>query len=648
MQDNNPKKKRRGGGVWFYIILIAIIIIVSMALGSGASGADLSYSEVLEQIQSGNVSKALISGNTLEVEFKNKVDDSSGARKEISPYWMNDLLNELKTAEQSTDLEFDYDEPANIASWLNLILLVLMFGAMIFFVWTIFSRTSGQSRGIRNFAKSQAQLTDPDKNLVTFDDVAGSKEEKAELEEVVDFLKDPDKYQRLGAQIPKGVLLIGPPGTGKTLLARAVAGEADVPFYSISGSDFVEMYVGVGASRVRDLFDEAKKNSPAIIFIDEIDAVGRRRGSGLGGSHDEREQTLNQLLVEMDGFAPNENVIVMAATNRSDILDPALLRPGRFDRTVYVSKPDQNEREKILEVHARNKPIAKDVDFKEIAQTTPGFTGADLANLLNEAALKAAANGQDEITYDDISSSVFKVVLGPEKESRIINDKERILTSYHEAGHALVLRSVSETDRVERVSIIPAGAAGGYTAHKPYEDIYFLTESQILANIKTSLGGRAAEEIVFDEVSTGASSDLNQANDLARKMITDYGMSKRLYNRVFDTGNNQEFVSGSESLVYSDDVKKIIDEEVSAIINKSYEDVISILTTKRQALNAIAEYLMENERMDGELFEKIYLENTTPEQRANDPENKGREYAFKGKTEFSPTEPSPEESSEDE
>ncbi|MDD2214656.1 MAG: ATP-dependent zinc metalloprotease FtsH, partial [Oscillospiraceae bacterium] len=353
-----------------------------------------------------------------------------------------------------------------------------------------------------NFGRSRARLNDPSSNKVTFKDVAGAEEEKHELQEVVDFLKNPAKYADLGAKIPRGILLVGPPGTGKTLLAKAVAGEAGVPFFSISGSDFVEMFVGVGASRVRDLFETAKKNAPAIVFIDEIDAVGRQRGAGMGGGHDEREQTLNQLLVEMDGFSDNQDVIIIAATNRQDILDPALLRPGRFDRRVTVMRPDIKGREAILKVHARNKPLASDVDLAEIAKITPGFTGADLANLLNEATLQAARRGARQVIAQDISEAVFKVMLGPEKKSRIINEKERRLTAYHESGHAIVLRSVSETDRVERVSIIPAGGAGGYTAHKPNEDVYYMTKKQLLAQIMVALVGRAAEEIIFGEVST--------------------------------------------------------------------------------------------------------------------------------------------------
>ncbi len=623
-------KTRRSGGLSFYIILLIVVIFVALFFNQNTPGVDLSYSEIMEQIQVGNVGEARVSGNTLEVNFKNPVQSSTTAIKQISPYWMDDLLSELKEADRTTDLKFDYTEPVDFGMWLNLIMLILMFGALAFFVYMMFSRQGGEGKGAMNFARSRAKVADPSKNTVTFKDVAGADEEKEELQEVVEFLKFPQKYEKLGAKIPRGILLVGPPGTGKTLLAKAVAGEAGVPFYSISGSVFVEMYVGVGASRVRDLFATAKKNAPSIIFIDEIDAVGRQRGTGMGGSHDEREQTLNQLLVEMDGFGPNEEAIIIAATNRADILDPALLRAGRFDRRVMVQRPDIKGREEILRVHSRNKPMEETVDLREIARVTPGFTGADLANLLNEAALLAARKGQSHITYNDISESVFKVMLGPEKKSRVISDKERKLTAFHEAGHALILRSVSQTDRVERVSIIPAGGAGGYTAHKPHEDVYFTTKSQLIANIEVSLGGRAAEEIIFGEVSTGASSDLESCNAIARDMIVKFGMSEVLPNLVFGSGSDEVFLGRDYGHVknYSDQVAEHIDNEVGAIIGNAYEHVLSILTDKRAALDAIAEELLLSEKLEGEAFEKLYLENTTPEQRMSDAINSGREEIF--------------------
>ncbi len=626
-------RQRRGGGLSFYIILLVGIIFVAMFLNQGNRGADLTYSELIEQIQVGNVENAKVSGSSLELTFKNPVQNNKAAVKQVSPYWMEDLLSELKTAEATSDTTYDYVEPLDFGMWFNLILLVMLFGSMAFFIYMMFARQGGDGKGAMNFGKSRARVADPTKNTVTFKDVAGADEEKAELQEVVEFLKNSQKYERLGATIPRGILLVGPPGTGKTLLAKAVAGEAGVPFYSISGSDFVEMYVGVGASRVRDLFQTAKKNSPSIIFIDEIDAVGRKRGAGLGGSHDEREQTLNQLLVEMDGFGPNEESIIIAATNRADILDPALLRPGRFDRRVIVQRPDINGREEILRVHARKKPLADDVDLKEIARVTPGFTGADLANLLNEAALFAARQGKSNINYEDISESVFKVMLGPEKKSRVISEKERYLTAYHEAGHALVLRTVSETDRVERVSIIPAGGAGGYTAHKPHEDVYFQTKSQLIADIKVALGGRAAEQIIFGEVSTGASGDLNSLNQTAREIVTTYGMSDTLPNLVFGSDQHEVFLGRDYGQVqnYSDKISEQIDQEVAKIISDAYEHVLQILNEKRHALDALVETLLVKEKIEGEEFEKIYIENTTPEQRKNDAKNEGlREiYGFK-------------------
>ncbi len=521
---------------------------------------------------------------------------------------MEQLYTVLQTAQQDGKIEaYDYREPTDIAAWLNIILILIMVLAMGAFIWFTYSRQAGEGKNAMSFGRSRARLHDPTKNKVTFGDVAGADEEKEELEEVVGFLKNPQKYAELGARIPKGILLVGSPGTGKTLLARAVAGEAGVPFFSISGSDFVEMFVGVGASRVRDLFENAKKNAPCIIFIDEIDAVGRHRGAGLGGGHDEREQTLNQLLVEMDGFGPNEGVIIMAATNRPDILDPALLRPGRFDRRITVMRPDIKGREMILKVHARGKPLNEDIDLREIAKITPGFTGADLANLLNEAALLAARKGAHTISYHDISEAVFKIMIGPEKKSRIISEKERRLTAFHEAGHAIVLRTVSDTDKVERVSIIPSGAAGGYTAHKPHEDMYYATRRQLISQIMIALGGRAAEELSFGEISTGASSDLQSVNSIARDMITKYGMSERLGNMVF--GNGEEVFLGKDYghvQNYSEKLAGMIDEEVKSLIDQAYAEVLRILRENTRLLSEMAETLLEKEKIDGEEFERIF------------------------------------------
>lgn len=641
-------KKPRLSGISFYIVVVAVILLLSSLVnGSALTGRKpLPYSQILSVVSSGKVEEASVEGNTLKLKLKKDVSlkevglDETANRggffdilpkskrqielqKTVSPFWMEDLLTELKQASRTHDLKFDYQEPINFSSWFNGLLIIMMIASMGFFAYFAYMRQNGGEQGGFGFGRNKATRYDPTKNNITFKDVAGVEEERQELEEVVDFLKHPQRYQAVGAKIPHGILLVGPPGTGKTLLAKAVAGEANVPFFSISGSNFVEMFVGVGASRVRDLFDEAKKKAPAIVFIDEIDGVGRHRGAGMGGSHDEREQTLNQLLVEMDGFSPNEDVIVMAATNRPDILDPALLRPGRFDRRITVGRPTLDGREQILRVHARNKPLAPDVDLREVARSTPGFTGADLANLLNESALLCARDHRHTITYTDISESIFKVMLGPEKKSRVISEKEKRLTAYHEAGHALVLRSVSETDRVERVSIIAAGDAGGYTAHKPYEDRYYTTKSMLLSEIMVSLGGRAAEEILFGEVSTGAYGDLKHCNGIARDMICSYGMSDKLRNLVFGGGEEEVFLGRDYGHVknYSDEVATLIDQEVQAIIDEAYAAVLALLRDKWAAVEALANRLLAVEKIEGDEFERLYQLHTTPEQRAKDAKN---------------------------
>ncbi len=604
------KQRRRPlRGLSFYIIMLAGIIALSFMVSNFSERKQDTYSQVIDRIKNGEVSEVILNGYNLTAKLANPEE---GGPKEISvrvsPFWMEKLYDDLNEAqEEHEDFIFDYKEPVDFSSWINLIFLLIMVGGVIFFFWISYSRQSGDGRNAMSFGRSKAKLSDPSKNKETFNDVAGADEEKEELAEVVDFLKNPKKYTEVGAKIPKGILLVGAPGTGKTLLARAVAGEAKVPFYSISGSDFVEMFVGVGASRVRDMFDNAKKKSPCIVFIDEIDAVGRHRGAGLGGGHDEREQTLNQLLVEMDGFGPNEGVIVMAATNRPDILDPALLRPGRFDRRITVMRPDIRGREEILKIHARNKPIAEDVDLKEIAKITPGFTGADLANLLNEAALLAARKSAKIVTYEDISEAVFKIMIGPEKKSRIISDKERRLTAYHEAGHAIVIRAKSETNKVERVSIIPAGDAGGYTAHKPHEDSYYTTKNNLLVDIMVALGGRAAEQLVFGEISTGASSDLKFCNAIARDMVTKYGMSDVIPNLVFSS-DDEVFLGRDYGNVrnYSDRLASVIDEEIKKIIDSAYEETLQLLTDKRDILDRLAETLLEKEKIDSEEFEAVY------------------------------------------
>jgi cell division protease FtsH len=608
MSDNKPR--RLPSGISFYIVLLAIIILLSLFMSKVNQPQAISLSDLINDIESGTISDVKVSGYTIEVTTRKTATTAAITyTKQIAPMWMTDLYKVLTDAKAAGKIDnFDYSEPADISAWINIIMIVVLLGGMGAFIWFTYSRQSSDGKTALSFGRSRAKLADPTKNKITFADVAGADEEKAELQEIVDFLKNPKKYSDLGAKIPRGILLVGAPGTGKTLLAKAVAGEAGVPFFSISGSDFVEMFVGVGASRVRDLFETAKKNSPCIVFIDEIDAVGRHRGAGMGGGHDEREQTLNQLLVEMDGFGPNEGVIIMAATNRPDILDPALLRPGRFDRRITVMRPDIKGREEILKVHARNKPMDPGIDLKEIAKITPGFTGADLANLLNEAALLAARKGEKFITYEDISEAVFKIMIGPEKKSRIISEKERKLTAYHESGHAIVLRTVSETDKVERVSIIPAGGAGGYTAHKPHEDIYYATKSNLLIEIMVSLGGRAAEEITFNEISTGASSDLQSCNALARDMITKYGMSDKLGNLVF--GSEAEVFLGRDYghvQNYSEKLASVIDDEVQRILDESYTKVKVILNARLPLLQKLAETLMEKEKIEGPEFERIFM-----------------------------------------
>ncbi len=608
----NQNKKNRPSGMSFYIILLAVILLSSYFMSKLDNPNQVYLSDLQSQLKEGKIESVKLNGETLQVTLKPAKAGESGTTytKKVHPYLVSELFDKFQDAYDKGELKYyDYSKPTDFYGAFNLILIVLMVAGLGFFIWFTFNRQAGDGRMTMNFGRSKARLSNPEENEVTFEDVAGADEEKAELQEVVDFLKNPDKYAKLGARVPKGILLVGAPGTGKTLLAKAVAGEAGVPFFSISGSDFVEMFVGVGASRVRDMFDEAKKKAPSIIFIDEIDAVGRQRGAGLGGGHDEREQTLNQLLVEMDGFGPNQGVIVMAATNRVDILDPALLRPGRFDRRITVMRPDLKGRAEILKVHAKNKPLESNIDLMEIAKLTPGFTGADLANLLNEAALLAARRNANTISYRDISEAVYKVTIGPEKKSNVISARERKLTAYHEAGHALVLRAVSTTKRVERVTIIPAGGAGGYTASKPNEDFSYMTEAQLFDDICYTLGGRGAEEIIFQEVSTGASSDLQSCNATARNMITRYGMSKSLKNFTLQT--NDEVFLGRDyghSGEHSEYLLAQVDKEVKDILDKAYARTLDILQTESLVLEKVTQMLLEKEKIEGPEFEAIYKE----------------------------------------
>lgn len=605
----NNKKYKNAGGATFLTFIVIVFLTLWLANRMQVRDQEMTYQSFVQEVQSGNIQEATIKQNkavptgVITVTLKD-----GGTVKQVN-------VSDVKEAQALLDEHgVDYKMP-NVPedSWLTNILMPLVITLLgITLIFMFMNRQGGGANTkAMNFGKSRAKMsTDTDKK-VTFAEVAGLKEEKEELEEIVDFLKSPKKYIQVGARIPKGVLLEGPPGTGKTLLAKAVAGEAGVPFFSISGSDFVEMFVGVGASRVRDLFQDAKKNAPCIIFIDEIDAVARRRGSGLGGGHDEREQTLNQLLVEMDGFGVNEGIIVMAATNRKDILDPAILRPGRFDRNVIVGRPDVGGREEILKVHARNKPLGDDVDLKQIAQTTAGFTGADLENLLNEAAILAAKEGRVYLEQADIRHAFIKVGIGPEKKSRIVSEKERKITAYHEAGHAILFHVLPDVGPVYSVSIIPTGGAGGYTMPLPEKDDMFNTKGHMLQEITVSLGGRAAEEKVFDDITTGASQDIKQATAIARSMIMKFGMSERLGLINYDNDSDEVFIGrdfGHTSRGYGEKVASTIDEEIKRIIDECYLKAKSILLEYQSVLQACAELLLEKEKITRSEFEALFEE----------------------------------------
>ncbi len=597
-------------GLSFYIVIFIIVLFVLMLYSSSGNPAQLSYTEMLSHIQSSNVQSIVLKGDEATVELIN-ANKGSKSKEYIVYISSIDSFTEMVTEAYNNKQikDFKVERPQSAPWWfaiLPTIGLIVVF--VIFWVFFLQQSQGGGGNRVMSFGKSRAKVSTDDRKKVTFEDVAGADEEKDELKEIVEFLKSPKKFIELGARIPKGVLLVGPPGTGKTLLAKAVSGEAGVPFYSISGSDFVEMFVGVGASRVRDLFEQAKKSAPCIVFIDEIDAVGRHRGAGLGGGHDEREQTLNQLLVEMDGFGVNEGVIILAATNRPDILDPALLRPGRFDRRVFVGFPDIKGREAILKVHSKGKPLGSDVKLGELAKSTSGFTGADLENLLNEAALLAARKNKKRIEMDDIKEATFKVVVGPEKKSRVMSEKEKKLTAFHEAGHAIAVKVASTTDKVDRVSIVPSGRAGGYTAHKPDEDKSYHTRDQLMEKIIIAMGGRAAEDIVFGEISTGASNDLKHANSVARSMITKFGMSENLSNMVFDE-NDEIFIGRDfrQTRAYSEEVAALIDKEVKHLIDSAYGKTVSILKQHINLLHKIADALLEKEKLEGAEFEALFV-----------------------------------------
>lgn len=598
-------------GLSFYIVIFVIVLIILSLYSSSDSPAEMYYSDLIRAIQTGNVDTIILEGNKATVTFiKNPYPEQTKTNKYVVYIpGIDSFMNEVAEPMKNNQIRVDTQPPPSVPWWLAILPTV---GLVVIFIlfWVFFLQQSqgGGGNKVMSFGKSRAKLTTDDRKKVTFEDVAGADEEKEELEEIVEFLKEPKKFIELGARIPKGVLLVGPPGTGKTLLAKAVSGEAEVPFFSISGSDFVEMFVGVGASRVRDLFEQAKKSTPCIVFIDEIDAVGRHRGAGLGGGHDEREQTLNQLLVEMDGFGINEGVIILAATNRPDILDPALLRPGRFDRRIYVGLPDIKGREEILKVHSKGKPMDAEVELKELAKITPGFTGADLENLLNEAALMAARKGKKQIETEELKEATFKVVMGPEKKSKVMNEKEKKLTAYHEAGHAIAVKLVSTTDKVDRISIIPSGRAGGYTSFKPEEDKSYQTKSQLVESIVIALGGRAAEDIVLGEISTGAYNDLKHSNGVARKMVTKFGMSEKLGNLVFGDENHEVFLGRdfAHTRNYSEEIAAEIDKEVKNIIDNAYEKVQNILKENLNKLHVVAAALLKKEKIEGPEFEEIF------------------------------------------
>ena len=607
------KKKYRGVN-WGSILLFILIIggILWMANKVQMHQKEISYSTFVKEVEAGNVTAADIRQNsavpTGRVTLSLK-DDSSVRSLNVSD------VGKVEEFLQENDVKYSLEDVPKESIIMSAVLPSLITLCGIFLLFMLMNRQNGGTNSkAMNFGKSRARMSTQNEIKVTFADVAGLKEEKEELEEIVDFLKAPRKYTQLGARIPKGVLLEGPPGTGKTLLAKAVAGEAGVPFFSISGSDFVEMFVGVGASRVRDLFQDAKKNAPCIVFIDEIDAVARRRGSGLGGGHDEREQTLNQLLVEMDGFGVNEGIIVMAATNRKDILDPAILRPGRFDRDVIVGRPDVGGREEILKVHARNKPLGDDVDLKQIAQTTAGFSGADLENLLNEAAILAAKENRVFIQQSDIRHAFVKVGIGPEKKSRIVSEKERRITAYHEAGHAILFHVLPDVGPVYSVSIIPTGGAGGYTMPLPEKDDMFNTKGHMLQEITVSLGGRVAEEEIFDDITTGASQDIKQATAIAKSMITKFGMSEKLGLINYDNDSDEVFIGrdfGHTSRGYGEKIAGTIDEEVKRIIDECYAQARSIIQEYHPVLEKCAELLLEKEKITRSEFEALFEESET-------------------------------------
>ena len=592
-------------------MIVGLVILLSLLFNQNPGEAAPTYSEILDYFRRGEVAGFVVDDNELTLTFR---DTEKKPLTYKIPYLsmfvedVNAIMSEQRENGTYQEIKYNYIPARETPWWVSLLPYLLLIGIVVLFWYLMMRQASGGGKAM-TFGKARTRFQSDSKKRITFADVAGADEEKEELKEIVDFLKDPRKFIQIGARIPKGVLLVGPPGTGKTYLAKAVAGEAGVPFLSISGSDFVEMYVGVGAARVRDLFDQAKKNQPAIVFIDEIDAVGRQRGAGLGGGHDEREQTLNQLLVEMDGFTPNEGVVIIAATNRPDILDTALTRPGRFDRQVFIGLPDKKAREAILKIHARGKQIDPSVDFAVIARSTAGFSPADLENLLNEAALLAARRGKSKLGHDELAEATIKVVAGPEKRSKVVSEKERKLTAYHEAGHAVVTRFLPTQPPVHQISIIPRGAAGGYTLSLPYEDKSYASKSEMLEDIVSLLGGRVSEKIFLSDISTGASNDIERATATARKMVMRYGMSDELGPVSLTSAHDEVFIGRDFGVMhnYSEQTAAKIDAEIKRIINEAFDRAEEILRDKADKVHAVASYLLEHEKMEADAFNALFM-----------------------------------------
>ena len=600
-------KKYSSATIWIIGLLLFFAVATFMLDGSSVSNR-MVYSDFQQKWINNQVESINVNADKMTIEVTTQDE------KKYTVYAPSSMIEFLNEQYPKDDIKIEYVAPSNSSIWVSLlptIMIIILFVVFIFF-FTQQSQGGGSSgRGVMNFGKSKAKMVIPDSKRVTFDDVAGADEEKAELEEIVDFLKQPARYVEMGARIPKGVLLVGPPGTGKTLLAKAIAGEAGVPFFSISGSDFVEMFVGVGASRVRDLFEQAKKNSPSLIFIDEIDAVGRQRGAGLGGGHDEREQTLNQLLVEMDGFGANEGIIMIAATNRPDILDPALLRPGRFDRQIMVGRPDRKGREAVLEVHTKKKPLDTNVSLEVLAKRTPGFSGADLENLANEAALLAVRKNKKKIGMDEFEEAITRVIAGPEKKSRTISEHDRKLTAYHEAGHAVVMKCLKNSDPVHEISIIPRGMAGGYTMHLPTEDRTYTSKEKLLDEMVGLLGGRVAEKLILGDISTGAKNDIDRASSIARAMVMEYGMSDKIGTISYGSDSNEVFLGRDlgRGRNFSEEVGAMIDKEIKSLISNAYNTAEELLKENVNKLHAVASTLLEKEKIDGKEFEEIFEAN---------------------------------------